>query len=730
MCRIWERKRDEEITPVQLAAVLSDPLFGEIEQVGMNGGEPTLRLDLPELAEVLIAKLPRLRGLSLITNAIREKRVIAAIEELGKISRRRGKRLDVMVSLDGVGDVHDRVRGVPGNFESAMKVLDYLQTSQVVDSFRVGCTIIAENAYGIEEVLALMQKRGVYARFRLGVPHPRLYSAGLKEPFSLSEEQVFHVASFLDALIHGYEMDEGRRAFYASLRNQLTEAAPRSAGCAWRNHAATLGPRGELSYCAVASPVLGNAKEASASGLYWGNQDVLDGILASKCADCRHDYEGVSGRGMLVKRWIKRVVRLLPERAGSAIWGGWAQMRDQADYWGRKRRYVRVGIIDKTSGPLRILLCGWYGTETLGDRAILAGLCRLIREITPDAVIDVASLNPYVTRETRRLMPEMGLGNVLSLAVAKSSVAEGCYQAVAVAGGPMMTPVREVIDLCELLELEKRVGGRTAILGCGLGPITQSGPRFAAIREMVSMVRVCVLRDRASVRQAAEFRCTQKIEASLDPAWFWSALSEDQSVADNGRGGVLRIAMALRDWPVKEYAGGLSAGDAQAIKTRFEAELIHFVEELEAAGRQVELVPVCMHTIAAGGDDRAFYHRLFAGRDELLARVPWKRRTPVEETELLRGADAVLAMRFHSCVFALALGKPMLGIDYTRGGKVGALLVETGNADRLLKLDDFDGREAARRLLADGARDCRPNQPRRNDYKSIYLDAIKTWLDI
>src|SRR5262245_1640580 len=68
MCFIWQRKRDDEITPEELSSILSNPLFRQIRNVGINGGEPTLRKDLGELTRVLIAKLPRLQGVSLITN--------------------------------------------------------------------------------------------------------------------------------------------------------------------------------------------------------------------------------------------------------------------------------------------------------------------------------------------------------------------------------------------------------------------------------------------------------------------------------------------------------------------------------------------------------------------------------------------------------------------------------------------------------------------------------------
>jgi len=725
MCRIWERKRDEEISPEQLARVLADPLFSEVENVGMNGGEPTLRPDLAELAGVLISRLPRLRGISLITNAIREKRVIAAVDELGGLCVRNGKKLDVMVSLDGVGAVHDRVRGVPGNFQSAVRVLEHVRSTPLVASHRIGCTIVAENVFDVENVLAFARDKEIYARFRLGIPHPRLYSAGLMAPFSLGPEALFHVAAFLDTLIERYEREEGRRAFYASLRNQLTDNSPRRAGCAWRSHAATLGPRGEFSYCAVASPVLGNVNDASASGLYWGGREVLDEIRRTKCAACRHDYEGVGERRVLVKRWAKRAAGTLPGPGEAALKRVWQDARERWRFATRSRA-AAAPLTSCRKGPPEILLCGWYGTETLGDRAILSGLCALLRDAAPDAVVDVASLRPYVTRETARLMPELGLRQVRSLRDAEGAAAGGKYSAVAVAGGPLMTPISEVIDLARLFSSARNAGAQTALLGCGLGPIQRGGPRFSAVRELVRTASLCLLRDSASARMAEELGRGEGATDAPDPAWFWPALARRPRV-ERGAGRPSRIAVALRDWPIEEYAAGKMTGTrAAAVKRRLENELLRFVDTVVAAG--AELLPVCMHTLSAGGDDRDFYWRLFANRPELARLVPSRRRPPVEEAELYHNSDAVLAMRFHSNVFALALGKPMLGLDYTLGGKIGALLEESGNGDRLLALETFDGEAAALRLLKSAAECDEPSVPDLSAGRRAYVDHLRRWL--
>ena len=93
MCFIWENKKDVEITAEQFAKILSDPLYQQVQHIGITGGEPTLRKDLPLLYEAACKTLPNLKGMSSITNAIQKKQVIDRIHESAKICESYGKKL-------------------------------------------------------------------------------------------------------------------------------------------------------------------------------------------------------------------------------------------------------------------------------------------------------------------------------------------------------------------------------------------------------------------------------------------------------------------------------------------------------------------------------------------------------------------------------------------------------------------------------------------------------------
>lgn len=89
-----------------------------VEYLTFTGGEPFLRADLDEM---VIAGYRRCRPsyITIPTNGLLTDRVLAAADRI--CSECQGTDVGINLSLDGVGDEHDDIRGVPGNWEKAME---------------------------------------------------------------------------------------------------------------------------------------------------------------------------------------------------------------------------------------------------------------------------------------------------------------------------------------------------------------------------------------------------------------------------------------------------------------------------------------------------------------------------------------------------------------------------------------------------------------------------------
>lgn len=686
MCRIWENKQSVDVSVDDLRKGLSDGLFSEVESIGFNGGEPTLRKDLPQLVQAVVESLPRLRNVSLITNAFKHKQVIEQIEAMGAVFKGRGISFDVMVSLDGYGDVHDRVRGRKGNFRNAKKVIDFIKSSDLVDSVRIGCTVIRENVNDLPDLLDFCIRNDVYIKYRQGVPHQRLYTENLQQPYALTFEEKYEFVEFLEGLIQHYEPAPMQRFFYRSLADQIIQEAPRRAGCAWQHRGATITAKGELAYCAVKSKVLmPSIADGSPSEAYFGNQAHLNAIIENECDNCHHDYVGVPGKRDHRKLFFEILDQQFGFKAFLQRLPGFQRLNDIR----RKRRFLRdlkyyhgqsaqIRVTGASDGPgqrPRVLLCGWYGTETLGDKAIIAGVVTTLRKhLGHEARFTVASLNPYVTEMTRRQMPELSDVDVIDLAHAARVSPTMDY--LVFAGGPMMA-IDPLAPMEALFEKAKAAGVITIAAGVGVGPLGGSWLN-QSIRRILTLSDMRLYRDEKSKQTATVLGVPAHEDAvAEDPAFTWLSQVPDLASSRSGSSGKI-LLLGLRDFPYQQYANDLPERQALKIKQGYENAVVEAVRELMANDPDLTVRPLPMCTNHFGGDDRWFYRRLFRDLAATGAKLDYSllgpEQAPLQYAQAFQEADALLAMRFHSLVFGLALGVNSVAIDYTMGrGKVSSL---------------------------------------------------------
>lgn len=688
MCRIWENKKSDDISPEQLRTGLRNPLFSQVSGVGLNGGEPTLRKDLGELAAVLFEELPKLHSISLITNAYKYDEVIARIKDVGTVVKQHGGMLDVMISLDGFGEVHDKVRGKPGNFERAQHVIEFAQGSPLVHNVRIGCTIIKENVYGLSDLFEFCQSKGLYIKYRLGIPHQRLYTQNLLAPYALDAAEKYHIAEFLEGLIAHYETSEHQKFFYRSLIDQIVHLAPRRAGCDWKHRGATITSKGELLYCAVQSKVLGHINEHNSEQRYFGNEDHLQDIIKNHCDSCNHDYVGIPPRDRYAKQFVMHVANKL--HAQSLLIDAHRLIRGSDRR--RSKQFAanidRLRTLGNTAKPwpaggngARVLICGWYGTETLGDKGILGGVLQALREHLGTIDVALVSLFPYVSEMTRRQMDELKGVRVVSREEGVQLAAQA--DLVVFGGGPLMA-IDETAEMLAIFETAKNAGRRTLIAGCGVGPLGAEW-HDEAIGKILQLADVRIYRDEKSRGIAANLGVDVRADlVAEDPAFTWlatqrEALNLTKKPDDPGK----VLLLGLRDFPYVTYARHLSETECIAAKQRYENAVLDALSVLVEQYPDLVIRPLPMCTNHFGDDDRWYYRRLFRGNDKLTAYLDLSllgaELAPMDYCNAFQQADVALTMRFHSVVFALGLEVPTVAIDYTLGqGKVHALTERFG----------------------------------------------------
>ena len=149
MCNIW-KNRDmgkSYLTPEMLRTV--KPL----STVSFAGGEPFLHKQIVDIVREVHNNNPRAKVV-FSTNGFRTEQILAKVQDILAFHR----NLQVTISLDGLGEVHDRIRGVPGAWEKVNRTFDRL--GEIGLGRRNFGTITSENYRSLPDVYDYARKRG------------------------------------------------------------------------------------------------------------------------------------------------------------------------------------------------------------------------------------------------------------------------------------------------------------------------------------------------------------------------------------------------------------------------------------------------------------------------------------------------------------------------------------------------------------------------------------------
>ena len=206
MCNVWTQQDNAAPTlpheiPLEgyrrLCQVNAD-FLSKVNRISLTGGEPTLRRDLTGIARVFSEAFPK-ADLSINTNGFSTHRVLDAAREI--LSFR--KRTIFMVSLDGIGEAHDRTRGVRNVFPKVQATIDgLLEMKKNAPGLKieVNHVMTERNPDELPRVAAFCRERGVYMN-PIYVIHGELYdneTAEIAYTNELREKLLRHIQDVME----------------------------------------------------------------------------------------------------------------------------------------------------------------------------------------------------------------------------------------------------------------------------------------------------------------------------------------------------------------------------------------------------------------------------------------------------------------------------------------------------------------------------------------------------
>jgi MoaA/NifB/PqqE/SkfB family radical SAM enzyme len=262
-CNVWRREA-EELTLAEWDRVLRS-LGRAPYWVTVSGGEPLLREDAVEIIR-LACEYCRPAILNIPTNGLLPERIVHSVGEVTAACPR--TRVVVNLSLDGWGEDHDHIRGVPGNFERVMETYRRLRALEapnltlgihtVVSRFNAQAvpalhTRVREELAPDSYVTEIAEERVELGTVGADIaPTPDMYEETIEQVMALQSR---YPPSGLGGAAWAF-----RRRYYRLVQRWLRErrqVVPCYAGWA----SAQISPEGNVWFCCIQAIPVGNLRE-------------------------------------------------------------------------------------------------------------------------------------------------------------------------------------------------------------------------------------------------------------------------------------------------------------------------------------------------------------------------------------------------------------------------------------------------------------------------------------
>ena len=349
-------------------------------------------------------------------------------------------------------------------------------------------------------------------------------------------------------------------------------------------------------------------------------------------------------------------------------------------------------VVNKKEGTERnpknwqaVLITGWYGTETTGDKAILGEIIFTLKRYNPNIKITITSIDLKVSYQTNFEMDMLEHSIIPINEASKPEIIEK-FDAVIMGGGPIMES-RQIHNIFKIFREANNQQKERVIFGCGVGPI-HTPEMENLIYNICNLSTAGFFRDQESKEYAKRIGANNIFPVACDPAVAYVKRWADANPKAKNEDGSFIVKTLLREQTKEYYTSSNLEGKVNRFISDLSGGMDKFLKENENNG--FDLLP--MHMYWKGNDDRLFNRKIlkYLSTDHPINIV----RGYLDLNSLLRRlqeGNASIAMRYHGHLFSLSLGIPFVSIDYTgKKGKISNLMGRIGMEEASQSFSNFD----------------------------------------
>lgn len=293
MCNIWRIPRAvPSLSPEAWLAVLSRDLFNDLAELDITGGEPFLR---PDLADLLTAvcrlkhgHLSSLRSIAVTTNGFLTRRVLDETRKILGEAGRAGVDLVMVCAMDGVGEVHDAVRNVPGGWRRVDQTIQGLKHLRAAFSnliIGLKTTVLPVNLGELDAIVRYAESHDLFTIISpCIITKGRYLNPDRAEDLAFTPEQVREMTRF-------FQKQASRWSFHEECLVRYFQTGRMKKACSCGFNYFFIRSHGALLPCPMIDVSPGNVTETPIEDLLASDEAVRIRRHAGRFPECRHCTE-------------------------------------------------------------------------------------------------------------------------------------------------------------------------------------------------------------------------------------------------------------------------------------------------------------------------------------------------------------------------------------------------------------------------------------------------------
>jgi len=263
-CNVWKRTANELTTEEWeqiFCKIGTRPYY-----LTFSGGEPFLRDDIADIVAAAV-RLCKPAIITIPTNALLTSLVPQRVEQI--VAAADGVQVGINISLDGVGEEHDAIRGVKGNYEKALETYRQLRALEFPNLTLGIHTVVSR--FNVARIPAIYKELSKLEpdSYISEVAEERVELGTTGADITPSAEEYAQAADFLTAQArNGHfvglaRLTQGFRAYYYQLAKRILAEQRQVIPCYAGFSSAHIAPDGDVWACCTRAEPLGNLRETN-----------------------------------------------------------------------------------------------------------------------------------------------------------------------------------------------------------------------------------------------------------------------------------------------------------------------------------------------------------------------------------------------------------------------------------------------------------------------------------